>query len=172
MRFWGLNGKVCKVMMSHFGSIKYLLISIHYLFAFIYLIDWAWGPYGEILVKFSFYVFMDQATSEVHTHVKREGDQYSPIWTKCQVNKWFIIGYKLVLTLSLFDYKSKQSQEETTAVQCTRKQTTCGNFDWLTFSQTKIWLDGKLTSENQFKKSKWAYGYFTQRIRKFEWKGY
>ena len=54
---------------------------------YIYLIDRARGPYGGILVEFSFYVFMDRAVGEVHTHVKRERDQYSPIRTECEVNK-------------------------------------------------------------------------------------
>ena len=106
----------------------------------------------------------------VHTHVKRELDP--PFGPSARSINDLLYAYKLVWTLSLFDYKSKQIQEETTAVQYTRKHTTWGNSDWLTFSRAKIWLDGKLTSENQFKKSKWVYGYFTQRIRKFEWKGY
>ena len=74
-------------------------------------------------------------------------DQYSPIWTECESINDLLYDYKLVWTLCLFDYKSKQSQEETTAVQCPRKHTMWDNSDWLTFSQARIWLAAKFTSE-------------------------
>ena len=45
------------------------IVTQHY----IYLIDRARGPYGGILVEFSFYVFMDRAAGE--RHVKRERDR-------------------------------------------------------------------------------------------------
>ena len=34
--------------------------------------DWARGPYGGMLVDFSFYVFMDRAAGE--THVEKENE--------------------------------------------------------------------------------------------------
>ena len=72
---------------THTQTHTHIHIHIHISAQYIYLIDRARGPYGGILVEFSFYVFMDRAAGEVHTHVKRERDQYSPIRTECEVNK-------------------------------------------------------------------------------------
>ena len=62
---------------------------------------------------------------------------------KTEYDKNFWKKYQIFFS----DYKSKQSQEDTTAVQYTLKHTIWGNSDWLTFSQAKIWLDGKWTRE-------------------------
>ena len=92
-------------------------------------------------------------TEPHHTHLKRERDQYSPIRPSARSINGLLIGFKLVWTLSLLiNYKSKQSQEETTAVQCTRKQTTWGNSDSLTFSKAKIRLGGKLRKRKSVQK--------------------
>ena len=72
-----------KITCAHLHYSKFHSKLYDYLYIHVYLIDWARGPYGGILVEFSL--------GEVHTHVKRERDQYSPIRTKCEVNKWYII---------------------------------------------------------------------------------
>ena len=83
----------------------------------------------------------------IHTWKENETN-ISPYGPSARSINDLLYGYNLVTPLFLFDYKSKQSQEETSAVQCTCKYTTGGNSEWLTFSQAKNRLDGKLTAQS------------------------
>ena len=126
----------------------------------VYLINWVQSPYGGKLVKLDLFTCL---YGSVHTREKK----MRPIFPDTgQV--WGQMIYYMAI------YQSELFQEETTAVQCTHKYTMWANSDWLSFSQAKLWLDGKLTSKITWRNSNETALTLLrlQRLQKFEWKGY